>query len=718
MKNICICSAFLIPALLFVFPVFAQKFAPKAGLQGQAYTDSLLQALSKTRIDTDKVNLLNAISENISYKDSSIKIKYAMEALHIAEGIKKKVYLMNCYVNLGRIYAYQLKKYTEATNYFQLLENTAKQAGDTASQITALSNLLVTYEQRALYAKGLYCGNQALNLHPEDERKVGLLNNMGTIYLNVADYPKAMKCYTMALNYEERIIAAKNGRANRNDTMTAAIMLLSIGDVYNKMKEYDRAIDNYKQAILVSHNYTPISIEAYMNMGAVLENRNNYAGAIEMYNTARGLLKQRRHNENQTSTLSHLAGLYLMIGDINTAKSMADSALSFSIKYKEEALLPDVYMTLAKINNRGNQYDRAVKYLLDAIKVARESGTLEKEDAALETLSSTYKSMNRPAEAFGAFKRYIAIRDSIFNIDNAKEITRMDVESQYNTIRIGDSVKNAQQKEIYRVNMQKQKTINISAFTVAALLILLSAFIYRNYIQQKKANLVISNANIIIKKEKKISEDLLLNILPAEIAEELKEKGEAGAKMLDEVTVLFTDFKGFTSISEKMSAEQLVRDLNECFSAFDHIMEKHNMEKIKTIGDSYMAAGGLPTPNNTHAVDAIKASLEIVKFIEEGKAKKIAANAPYFEIRIGIHTGPVVAGIVGVKKFQYDIWGDTVNTASRMESSGEAGKVNISGSTYELVKDKFAFTHRGKIQAKGKGEVDMYFVEWEFNTES
>ena len=165
-------------------------------------------------------------------------------------------------------------------------------------------------------------------------------------------------------------------------------------------------------------------------------------------------------------------------------------------------------------------------------------------------------------------------------------------------------------------------------------------------------------------------------------------------------------------MSNKLSPKDLVHDLNECFSAFDRIMEKYGIEKIKTIGDAYMAAGGLPTPNQTHAADVINAALEMHDFIETVKANKIALGLPYFEIRIGVHTGPVVAGIVGVKKFQYDIWGDTVNIANRMESSGEVGKVNVSQSTYELLKDRteFTFASRGKIEVKGKGEIEMYFV--------
>jgi adenylate cyclase len=205
---------------------------------------------------------------------------------------------------------------------------------------------------------------------------------------------------------------------------------------------------------------------------------------------------------------------------------------------------------------------------------------------------------------------------------------------------------------------------------------------------------------------------LLLNILPADIAEELKIHGKAEARDFDMVSILFTDFKGFTEASAKLSAQELVGEINVCFEAFDGIMAKYEVEKIKTIGDAYMAAGGLPVPTDDSIKNTVLAALEMQAFITKRKTEMDTAGKPAFEMRVGIHTGPVVAGIVGVKKFQYDIWGDTVNTASRIESNSEAGKVNISQATYELVKDdsNFTFESRGKIEAKGKGEIEMYFV--------
>ncbi len=211
--------------------------------------------------------------------------------------------------------------------------------------------------------------------------------------------------------------------------------------------------------------------------------------------------------------------------------------------------------------------------------------------------------------------------------------------------------------------------------------------------------------------EKKKSDELLLNILPVEIAEELKSKGTTTPEKFEMVTVMFTDFKGFTKLSENLSPEELVEEIDTCFSAFDRIIGKFGLEKIKTIGDAYMCVGGLPIPNSTHAEDAVNAGKEIVEFMKMHGSKRMKENKPAFEIRVGLHTGPVIAGVVGSKKFVYDIWGDTVNTASRMESSSEEGKINISGTTHEIIREKFKCTYRGKIEAKNKGEIEMYFVD-------
>ena len=225
-----------------------------------------------------------------------------------------------------------------------------------------------------------------------------------------------------------------------------------------------------------------------------------------------------------------------------------------------------------------------------------------------------------------------------------------------------------------------------------------------NKVQQRTNELLI---------EKKKSDDLLLNILPEEIANELKQTGRTKPRSYDMVTVMFTDFKDFTVESENLTPEQLVTVVDNCFRKFDEITSFYNIEKIKTIGDAYLCVSGLPNPNDHNATNVIKAAMEIVAYIKKLRSEHVLNGTSSFDIRIGIHTGPIVAGVVGNKKFAYDIWGDTVNTAARMEQTSETNKINISESTYELVKDKFICTPRGKQHAKNKGMMEMYFVETE-----
>ncbi|WP_053337417.1 adenylate/guanylate cyclase domain-containing protein [Microscilla marina] len=258
--------------------------------------------------------------------------------------------------------------------------------------------------------------------------------------------------------------------------------------------------------------------------------------------------------------------------------------------------------------------------------------------------------------------------------------------------------------------LKRSRLLTTSMIVGFVLVFVIVGVLFYSYRRQKKVNQIISRQQAEIVEAKERSETLLLNILPREVAEELKESGKASIRQYEMVSVLFTDFKGFTSIAEKITPVALVRELETCFLRFDEIIEKYNIEKIKTIGDAYMAAGGIPIANQTNPLDVILAGLEMQRYMNELKAAKQAAGEPYWELRLGINTGKLIAGVIGKKKFAYDVWGDTVNTASRMESSGEVGKVNISGKTYELVKDFFECEHRGKVTAKGKGEIDMYFV--------
>lgn len=249
-------------------------------------------------------------------------------------------------------------------------------------------------------------------------------------------------------------------------------------------------------------------------------------------------------------------------------------------------------------------------------------------------------------------------------------------------------------------------TTNISGLVM---LIFLIALVFENTKNRALKNLAEKNEQL--DKEKQRSDHLLQNILPLEIVAELKEKGTSDAKLFEHVTVLFSDFVNFTKMSETMTPQELVEELNFYFKKFDEIITFNNLEKIKTIGDAYMATGGLNTSGKIEPEHVIQSAIEMQEVVSQRKNEQSKNNKPAFEMRIGIHTGPVVAGIVGLKKFSYDIWGDTVNTASRFEAESAPGKINISQQTYDLVKDKFECEYRGKIQAKNKGQIDMYFVK-------
>lgn len=342
---------------------------------------------------------------------------------------------------------------------------------------------------------------------------------------------------------------------------------------------------------------------------------------------------------------------------------------------------------LAKAYIAQGKYQMAIDELLKENEIL-ERNTLRKYmlmNYAL--LAECYKALGKLNEANNILERYIELNKEIISDESENRSISFDIEQQI--------ANNEKELLNQRYEARRKQTRLYISYLIIIMLGGFATLFLRNYLLKKKDARIISA-------EKERSEALLLNILPTDVAQELKEKGSSEARLYNHVTVLFTDFVNFTGISEKLNPKELVDEIHRNFTEFDRIIEKHGLEKIKTIGDAYMAVCGLPNEMEDHAQKVLSAAKEICEFMK--------AESEVFEIRIGVHSGPVVAGIVGVKKFQYDIWGDTVNLAARMEQNSKAGKVNVSGATYELAQGSFEFIYRGKIDTKGKGEMDMYFL--------
>ena len=257
--------------------------------------------------------------------------------------------------------------------------------------------------------------------------------------------------------------------------------------------------------------------------------------------------------------------------------------------------------------------------------------------------------------------------------------------------------------ELLVINLMEATGITLVSFVV-------STQIFNAYVVEIYSDQLLEEKSAQIEKEKKRGDTLLGNILPKDVARELMASGSVEPRQYKSATVMFIDFKDFVSISQSLTTNELIVKLDYCFKNFDRIAARHRLEKIKTIGDAYFCAGGIPEINDTHATDCVEAALEIMRFLRQWKTEQIAADRPYFEARIGIHTGPVITGVVGETKFAYDVWGDTVNIAARIEAISEPGKINISKTTYDLVKDSYQCEQRETIALKSMGPLEMYYV--------
>lgn len=569
------------------------------------------------------------------------------------------------------------------------LQNFATQVGDTVWIADAKFLKGIAFFVKGDFVQALKIYEECYKSWERVDDKVHLAkaaNALAVVNTQLGDYQTAINYYHKALRMREQ----------SGDSSGVSSILMNMGLLYKEQGEYHKAIEIFDKGLLIAENINDSSkiATALQHLGIAYSLNDEYDLATKYFREALKIYQTDNDDKGLASILLNIGGHYAKIGKLDSAQIFTEQSLEIGRRLGSKVAILSSLANLGEIYQLNNQLPKAIKYTEEAHRIATQINALDKIKSTSNMLYLLYKKAGRPKDALEMYELHIASRDSIQSEQNQREIVRQEYKYQYQKQALADSLEFAKKEAIKDVEIEKQQ-INISRQRIALvsaggglLLIILLAF--------------------SIYKGKKRSDELLLNILPEETAQELKKKGYADAKQFDQVTVLFTDFKGFTQISERLTPTELVAAIDECFKAFDEIISKYHIEKIKTIGDAYMAAGGLPVPDEVEPQGVVKAALEMRDWMLKYKERK-GENG--FEIRIGIHTGPVVAGIVGIKKFQYDIWGDTVNTASRMESSGEVGKVNISHSTYELVKDEFKCEPRGKIQAKGKGEIEMYFVE-------
>ena len=560
----------------------------------------------------------------------------------------------------------------------------------------AHKNMGLGYWVKGEYLDVLFHWEKSLAIFEEINDENGIsnqLSNLGAIWQTKGDDPKALDYFIRSVKIAEKI----------QDSLRIGTVYLNIGTVYsNEETTYDDAFESFSKSMNIfrSMGYDEGVGTVAINIAELYLKKGNPQAALPHLSDA--FVAYSRAG-------SSLSNTYNDTGKAHKDLKRYDLAKEYHIKAIEAAELNDAksektkaLISLGEVLIKQKAYAEAINNIKEGLKITEVTGVYRDKKDAYEGLVKAYSGMKDYKNAFNYQQLFTSISDTIRNESNAELIGNMrfqyDLENKDREIQLLNVDNELKQTQIERASASKRLL-----YALAALLLAMVGGIFLRY-------RFIQKSNASLAEERNKSESILLNILPKETAEELKEQGSIKAKYFKEVTVLFTDFKQFSLVAEEIPAEDLVQSLDYFFKKFDFITEKHNLEKIKTIGDAYMCAGGLPTENKTHVENAFSAALEILKFVEETRNNPPKGIYP-FEVRIGINTGPVTAGVVGTKKFQYDIWGNTVNIAARMESNSKPGKINVSENTYQHLKSKHDFTYRGEIIAKNEQLLKMYYAE-------
>ncbi|MBL7804378.1 MAG: hypothetical protein JNL02_11625 [Saprospiraceae bacterium] len=630
-------------------------------------------------------------------------------------------------------YLYDMRFDSAEIMYRDLIVN-YRTDGDNTRLVQIYQKLADVYNQNKLPSKALYYYigiDEILDRYGSPDAKAISYNNLGKQYVLLNDYDKALYYFRKAelqcdyVNCEQpEVLYANLGIAlhNTGKTREGLEYLLRARDIVLKNK------DRRAQANL-EHLITGV-----------------YFSNNDLYNAL-------RHNEltiqaaRETKQIDILAEAYHTAADIHYGLYDFEKAFNYykeylvllnQIRFDEQAKLNNLVQITRSLKDAESKYKLMISQ--QRIKETELQGKLTEQNQrlALETQrredemrqAMKDKELNEAKlreQAALVLQARAELRYRQIEAARREEMTRsLRAQEQERANNLADSLIKAKQAQELEVALRDKSIATLTAsknlerlkfaygvggFALVILALLGISWFYARRAGQRLAlqNRKIEAQRDQIEQERRKSDQLLLNILPEEIAADLKAHGEATPQFYPAATVLFTDFIDFTRLSAQLTPEDLIAELNECFLAFDVICEQNRLEKIKTIGDAYMCAGGLPVPNDTHAEDAVQAALEMLKWLSQRNQEN--PGSIFRQMRIGIHTGPVIAGVVGKNKFAYDIWGDAVNLAARLEELGEPSRINISSATRDAVKHRFATVYRGKKEVHNKGLVDMYFIE-------
>lgn len=622
--------------------------------KGEKTIDSLMSRLPYSKEDTNKVNLLCTLSVSFYTINPDSGMKYAELAYDLSDKIGWKKGKAKAYNNLG-VNSSIKSNNNEAVKNFSKSLTLFKELGDTEGIAQQLGNLGIASMNQSNFTAALDYYQQALKIAEKDGIVASIARqngNIGIVYTYLKDYGRALKYNRKSLELYEK----------QGDKDKISKQLGNIAWNYTFLKDYVKALEFYQRALKLDEELGNIKSIAIRlgNIGILYWETQDYAKAYEYYNRALKMNEDIGSKSGVSVNLGNLGAIHYMLTQDSVIQRLKSTGTKFNLDKKYNI-------------------DKAIDYCQMSRDISLEIGDKRQLMEAYMTLDKSNETIGNYENAYKYQTEWAKLKDSIFSVEKTTEIANLEAKKE-NEIK---------EKELMLKDLELLRKSNeqLALFAGLAAVVILLVLIY---FQRRK------------------SEKLLLNIMPEKIAKRLKRNEKNIADRFEEVSIIFIDIVGFTSYSRGTQPEEIVSALNDIFTRFDMLSIKHGLEKIKTIGDCYMAVAGLPEPNTNHAVATARFALEAKDLMHN----YLTPDGHKLLFRIGIDTGPVVAGVIGQSKFSYDLWGDAVNTASRMESTGLPNEIQVTENFINEIKStNIKHTLRGEVEIKGKGTILTYLLK-------